>query len=165
MGADGLASCSLAPLWVRVLGTGVGAVVTYQSQTLSSLSIWGFVYSLNGDSLSAVLGCTLAPQPSINTGQGLLQVRLCLPLPVSWVLTALTLEFSARGGELILKSRMGWEVASSLPSGSQCRGGPALRQELCVAMGQCGWYCEITCSITADPGSWHREAQPAGVSN
>ena len=49
--------------------------------------------------------------------------------------------------------RMGWEVASSLPSGSQCRGGPALRQELCVAMGQCGWYCEITCSITADPGS------------
>lgn len=84
-----------------------------------------------------------AGSTSRNTGQGLLQVRLCLPLPVSWELTALTLAFSVRGGELILKSRMGWEVASTLPSGCQCRGGPALSQELCVAVGQCGWYCEI----------------------
>lgn len=113
------------------------AVVTYQSRTSNSQSVWGFVYLLNGDALSAVLGCTLAPQLSINTGQGLLQARLCLPLPVSWVLTAPALEFSARGGELILKSRVGWEVASTLPSGRQCRGGPALRRELCGAMGQC----------------------------
>lgn len=165
MGADGLASCSLATLWARVLGAGEGAVVTYQSQPSSSLSVWGFVYPLNGRALSSVLCCSPAPQPSRNTGQGLLQVRLCLSLPVSWVLTALTLAFSARGGELILKSRMGWEVASTLPSGCQCRGGPALRQELCVAVGQCGWYCEITCGITADHGSWHREAQPAGICN
>lgn len=129
---------ALWPLCGRSPGGRVGAAVTYQSRTSSSLSVWGFVYLLSGDALSAVLGCTLAPQLSINTGQSLLQARLCLPLPVSWVLTAPALEFSARGGELILKSRVGWEVASTLPSGRQCRGGPALRQELCGAMGQCG---------------------------
>ena len=107
VGADGMASCSLATLWARVLGAGVGAVVTYQSQTSSSLSVREFVYPLNGHASRAVLCCLPAPQPSRSTGQGLLQVRLCLPLPVSWELTALTLAFSARGGELILKSRMG----------------------------------------------------------